>query len=102
MTRRKATVLGQIALLAVVCMGFVLIAIYPHRPASSLGWLVLATSSVPLVLGLQYFGAQVLEGKAMAGMGRLLRVGLAVLFLLAVAVLLAATWKWITPYLTTW
>lgn len=86
----------------VVAMGIILVAIYPHRPDSAVGWLMLALVAIPVVLGLQFIGAFALQNRIMERLGTISRIALGVVFVLLLALLISVAWYLIEPTLGTW
>jgi hypothetical protein len=94
---------GLITLVGIgMCVGFVLFALYPHRPKDILGWVVLTLVAVPVVLGLELLGTGLLENRLVARMGRLTRIMYGVGAILAICILLILVWTWLQPHLGTW
>lgn len=85
-----------------VCVGFILIAIYPHRPNDLLGWIALILFSAPIVFSLEFIGTNLLQNTIVARMGRVTRIlyGIAIVVLISIFVWLI--WKWVGPHFGTW
>ena len=85
-----------------VCVGLLLIAIYPHRPSSILGWVILTVVSIPIVLGLEFCGAGLLQNRFVARMGKWPRIAVGIVAVLFVSTSIMLIWKWIAPHLAMW
>lgn len=85
-----------------ICVGLILIAIYPHRPNDVLGWIVLILFAAPVVFGLEFIGTNLLENKVAGRMGRLTRIIYGVAVVTLIFILIWLFWKWVGPHFGTW
>lgn len=98
---RKIT-LGWMLVAIAICVGLILIGIYPYRPNGLIGWIVLFLIAVPIVLSLEFIGRNALENKFVANMGRTSRIIYGTITVLFIIVLILVGWKLAKPYLGTW
>jgi|SRR6266481_9877518 len=101
MTKVFSNGLG-IAISTVLCVVFILFAIYPYRPFGVIGWLVLILIAVPIVLGLELVGKGLLENKLVTRLGRISRVIFGIIAVLLLAALIWIMWDLVKPFLRTW
>lgn len=100
--RPIVSTVGSIATGIVVCVGLILLAIYPHRPGGILGWIVLVLVAIPIVLGLEVIGTYLLQHRIVTGMGRVARILYGIIAILMISAIVALGWNWIAPHLDTW
>jgi hypothetical protein len=85
-----------------ICVGLILIAIYPHRPNDLFGWTALILLAAPIVFGLEFIGTSLLQNKIVARMGRLTRIIYGVVVIVLISILIWLIWRWIGPHFGTW
>lgn len=100
--RKGFLTMWQILVGVTICLGLILVAIYPHRPSGVIGWAVLTLVAVPIVLGLEFIGASALQNGIVARMGKLARIVFGVVVILLISILILLAWKWVAPYFGTW
>ena len=91
-----------VALALAICVGCVLIGIYPYHPADFRGWLVLILIAMPILGAYELIGGGLFSPSLGTRMSRRARIAYGVVVGLTV---MAASWlvfKWAQPYLTTW
>jgi membrane protease YdiL (CAAX protease family) len=88
--------------LAVVCSGMILVGIYPYRPNTLAGWLVLYAVSVPLVIVHEILGKKLLQNRVVSRLGRFGRIlyGVVVIGVLVLAASFMVTG--LAPHLGKW
>lgn len=93
----------RVAGAAIICSIVILVGIYPYRPNSVLGWLVLYLASLPIALLFEVLGDKLLNNKATRKLrssgGRVL-YGVVALGLVFVASIFIVSW--LEPYLGKW
>lgn len=87
---------------SVSCAAAILAGIYPYRPSSLAGWLVLTSFGVPFYLAAEYLGDRLLSNRLAARLGRTGRIVYGVLALGVVAMLAATGAVALRPYFGTW
>jgi uncharacterized oligopeptide transporter (OPT) family protein len=87
---------------SVCCAAAILAGIYPSRPSSLAGWLVLMSFGVPFYLATEYLGDHLLSNRVTARLGRTGQIFYGVLALGAVATLAAIGVAALQPYFGTW
>jgi len=96
----RAILFGALAL--AICVGCILLGIYPYRPADIKGWLVLIVIAAPILGAYELVGGKLFSpsvGKEMSKTARIAYGVVAALIVIAVSWLLFKVAK---PYLTTW
>ena len=91
---------GVLAL--VVCVGCVLVGIYPFRPAGVGGWVALVVIAVPIVGAYEFIGDRFFSDSLGKRMSKSARISYGVVVALAVVALSWLLFKIVQPYLTTW
>ena len=87
---------------SVSCAAAILAGIYPYRPSSPAGWLVLMSFGVPFYLAAEYLGDRLLSNRLTARLGRTGRIVYGVLALGVVVTLAAISVAALRPYFGTW
>src|SRR5262245_30190556 len=91
-----------VALGVLICVACVLIGIYPYRPASSWGWVVVVVAAMPIA----FFYALIGERLFSPGLGIRLSVPLRIAYSVVVGLtVLFVSWLLLDiarPHLTTW
>jgi hypothetical protein len=85
-----------------VAMGIVLVIIYPYRPMTGTGWLLLALLALPFVLGLEDVGTHGLKHAWMVRRGRVARIAASVVAVIGFGIVLTVCWERVKPGLGTW
>lgn len=92
----------QILVLAFVATAVVLVDIYPFRPATGTGWLLMLLLTLPIVLALEFVGERLLGGAFVARLPRAIRMTYAVVVLGAVLATLALAQSLLEGHLVRW
>lgn len=87
---------------AVVAVAIVLAAIYPYRPESVAGWLVLLLLALPAALLFELGGERLFNAKAIARLGGVGRVVYGVLAIVGVLSIVALAFRLLMPFLARW
>lgn len=87
---------------AIVAVLIVLAGIYPYRPASVVGWLVLLLLTLPAVLLFEGIGQKLFNLKSIARLGSVGRVMYGVLVMGGVLLAVAFGFRFLMPSLTRW
>jgi hypothetical protein len=87
---------------ALICTGFILLGIYPDRPNSLLGWLVLFLLSLPVVVLYELLGEKLLLNKKINRAGKMLRIVYGVIVLGLIIIASVSMVSWLEPYLGKW
>jgi len=85
-----------------LCVGCVLVGIYPYRPATMWGWVVLCLAAVPIVIAYDRIGETLFSTSLGNRMSRSTRI---VYGVVVGALLIAVSWFVLDiaqPYLTAW
>jgi tetrahydromethanopterin S-methyltransferase subunit G len=101
--RRSISIIAGIAVgIVVICVGLILVEIYPYRPSGVLGWVLLILIAVPVVLGLEFIGEKLLQNRIVTKMGRTARILYGVIAISMILMIVALILNWIVPQLSTW
>jgi hypothetical protein len=90
------------ALALVICVGCVLLGIYPYRPADIRGWLILVAIAAPILGAYELIGSKLFSPSLGKRMNRSARIAYGVVVALMVIALSWLLFKMAQPYLTTW
>ena len=89
-------------LLESCCLIILLCTIYPRKPASMFGWMVLIILCIPLVVGLEFFGDVLFSDKNKKRSSNI-RNYTYLFSVLVIAMILSVTiWDKVKPYLNVW
>jgi hypothetical protein len=94
--------LAALAFAALLCAAFTLLAIYPYRPASLIGWFLLISLSIPIVLLLELSFKYLLGNAAIVRLSSPVRIIIGVIGVTAACTTLLFAWRFIEPHLTKW
>lgn len=86
----------------IVAIAIVLVGIYPYRPESLGGWMVLSVLALPAVLLFEGAGQKLFHVKWIARLGSVGRVIYGVLVMGSVLLILALAFQVLAPSLTPW
>jgi Na+/proline symporter len=100
--RLKFSMVRHVFVALVISVGVILIAIYPHRPADAIGWIVLILLAIPIVPGLEFIGSAMLRNVVLNRMGWPARIVCGVLVVVLISVLLLTAWNTVLPRLGQW
>jgi hypothetical protein len=101
MTKRMMSMLYFLVGIVVATV-LLLLAVYPYRPNTPLGWTLLAAVAIPVVLGLEYVGTRSLDNRYMNRLGPTARILLGVLVVGGIYVCIVALWQLVLPGMGTW
>lgn len=102
MPKRPAGPIFALVLILAICVGCVLIGIYPYRPADFRGWLVLVAIAVPILGAYELIGDKLFSPSLGKRMSRSARIAYGVVVALFVIALSWLLFRMAEPYLTTW
>ena len=88
--------------IVLVAVGVVLAGIYPYRPDTLLGWIVLVGLALPLILVLEYGGEKILNPEFAAHLGRYGRFAYGVVILAVLLGLVLVGFQFLQSYLKQW
>jgi hypothetical protein len=86
----------------IIFSGFVLVSIYPYKPATPFAWCFLIAAAAPIVLGLQVVGNFVLQDRITRHMGKTGKLLFLFIVLVLVMLLILLVWHWVAPGLVKW
>lgn len=94
--------IAVVALGVLICVACVLLGIYPYRPASSWGWVVLFVTALPVAIFYALIGERLFSPELGMRLGITLRIAYGVLVGLTVLLVSWVLFDVVRPHLTTW
>lgn len=98
----RAVRIVQLLMIALVATAVVLVDIYPFRPATGAGWMLMFLLSLPVILALEFLGERVLGVAFVAKLPQAIRILYGVVVLGAVLTTLVLAQKLLEGHLAKW